>query len=120
MKDQLIFAALAPHSLLKHGVRLLAFITVAATLASAAVVRGRVVHQSQSPATGIAVTLYSPTSKRTVPVHTDANGAYYIPNVSAGNYSLEIWTSTGPGTKPIEYSIRVDEPYTDVAARVIP
>jgi len=119
MKNQRFFA-LVLHPLLRHGGRLLLFMTVAATLAGAAVVRGRLVHQNQAPATGIAVTVYNPISKRTVPVHTDANGAYYIPNVSAGNYSLEIWTTTGPGAKPIEYSIRVEEPYTDVATKVIP
>ena len=117
MKNRRIFAL--AHSLLRYGV-LLVFIAAAVTLAGAAVVRGRLVHQNQVPATGLLVTVYNPNSKRTVPVHTDANGAYYIPNVSAGNYCLEIWTATGPGAKPIEYSIRVDEPYTDVATKVIP
>jgi hypothetical protein len=110
---------LVPRAVALYGTLLLSLMTVGATRADAAVVRGRLIRQNQ-PASGIAVTLYSPNTKRTIPVRTDSSGSYYIPNVVPGDYTLEVWTSTGAGAQPTTFSIKVTEPYTDNPTRALP
>ncbi|MGH9546986.1 MAG: carboxypeptidase-like regulatory domain-containing protein [Terriglobales bacterium] len=108
-----------PRALALYGMLLFSLMILGASRADAAVVRGRLVHQGQA-ASGIAVTVYSPSAKRTVPVRTDSSGIYYIPNVAPGNYTLEVWTSTGGGAQPRTQAIKVNDPYTDVATIVLP
>jgi hypothetical protein len=98
---------------------------VMSAAASAATVRGRLERKlpngAQGPAAGVAVTVYSQTSKKRSPSRrTDAEGMYYI-TVPAGSYLLEVWPSTAPGAKPLRYQIpRVVEPSTDIQPIVLP
>lgn len=112
--------ALVPRALVLYGPLLLSLLAVGASRADAAVVRGRLVRQGQ-PASGIPVTVYSPSAKRTIPVRTDASGAYYIPNIAPGDYTLEIWISNGAGAQPAKtQSIKVTEPYLNVVTIALP
>lgn len=84
----------------------------------AATVRGRVDHigpggQRVSMA-GVAVTVSRSGMSRSAPAYTDASGMYYLQNVPAGTYDLEIWTSRDPRVPPTKFRIQVGEPYTDV------
>jgi hypothetical protein len=94
-------------------------IGVSAT-ANAATVRGRLVHAANQyvAAPGIAVTIYNQYVGRSSPAYTDINGMYYLYNVPAGSYYLELWIY--PGGNPIVYPITVGEPYTDIPQIPVP
>lgn len=82
----------------------------------AATVRGRVDHISanhqRTVMAGIAVTVFRAGSGRSAPIYTDRNGMYYLQNIPAGTYSLEIWVYGR--SQPLVYRIHVNEPYTDI------
>jgi hypothetical protein len=87
--------------------------------ATAATVRGRldrVVRGRRSPAIGIPITLSGGRGGRSSPVYSNQSGMYYLQNVPAGTYNLEIWTSRNPRARPTTYVIRVSEPLTDIPA----
>ena len=88
--------------------------------ANAATIRGRLVHavNQNVAAPGIAVTIYNQYVGRSSPAYTDINGMYYIYNVPAGSYYLELWIY--PGGNPIVYPITVGEPYTDIPQIPVP
>jgi len=79
----------------------------------AATVRGKVLN-GNVPAAGITVTVVNQKTGATVsPVQSATNGMYYIPNVSPGTYTLEVWRN--PNGKPVKYpNIVVTNPVTDV------
>ena len=78
--------------------------------AAAATVRGKL-QRGNAPASGVEVTLLNPQKVRTSPVYSGANGMYYIPNVKAGSYTLEVWSTP---RKPLTFSIQVREPESDI------
>lgn|SRR5262249_7488728 len=87
--------------------------------ANAATVRGRVdrvVKGRRSPAVGVPVTLSSGRVGRSSPAYSNQNGMYYLQNIPAGTYNLEIWTSRDPRGRPVTYVIKVSEPLTDIPA----
>jgi hypothetical protein len=91
--------------------------------AGAATVRGQLNHHNKAsiaPAGGICVTVVKTGGVRSARACTDAQGMYYLPNISPGDYQLEIWTSQSPGASPIRYPIRVAEPYTDIQPITVP
>ena len=94
------------------------FAVLATGSAHASTVRGRLVHANGSPAAGFAVTVYNPQTGRSSPAHTGPDGMYYLYNVRAGSYYLEVWISAGG--KPVLYQITVGEPYADVAQIGVP
>jgi Carboxypeptidase regulatory-like domain len=76
----------------------------AAIDARAVTVRGRVERQTsygQVAAGAVKVTLNSTASGRSSPAYTDPQGYYYIYNVPAGTYTLEVWSGPTPVTLPI-------------------
>jgi hypothetical protein len=87
-------------------------------LASASLLRGRLVYPNGAPAAGLAVTVYSQIIGRSAPSYTDGTGMYYL-NIPAGAYYLEIWISPDPRVPPRVYPIQVGEPYTDIPPIVI-
>jgi hypothetical protein len=87
-------------------------------LASASLLRGRLVYPNGAPAGGFAVTVYSQAMGRSAPVYTDATGMYYL-NVPAGPYYLEVWVSRDPRVQPRVYPIQIGEPYTDFPPIVV-
>jgi len=94
-----------------------------AIAAGAATVRGQLNRRngaSVAPAGGICVTVVKAGGVRSARACTDDRGMYYLPNVSPGDYQLEIWTSQKPGALPIRYPARVAEPYTDIPPITVP
>ncbi len=77
----------------------------------AATVRGRLL-RGKSVASGIAVTVKSPQNVRSSPARSGADGMYYIPNVKAGSYTLEVWGT--PNQVTASFPITVKETQTDV------
>jgi len=92
-------------------------LALAAALAHAASVRGLLVHQNGKPATGVAVTVSDHKSFRSAPAHVGADGMYYIFNIPAGQYYLEVWVN--PQT-PTVYQVTVSEPNTDMPKVTVP
>jgi len=88
--------------------------------AEAALIRGRLVRiapNGQSfPAAGIAVTVFNEQLGRTSPSTTDGAGMYYLNNIPAGGYNLEVWVSNPPRV----YSIQVGDPVTDIPPIAVP
>ena len=97
--------------------------TAGSTLLAGATVRGRVVREGahgQSPAAGVAVSVTAIDSKlgRSAPTFTGTDGMYYLYNVPAGTYRLEIRVSKDRVTT---YTIRVgNSGFTDIAPVVVP
>ncbi|HZR64091.1 MAG TPA: carboxypeptidase-like regulatory domain-containing protein [Terriglobales bacterium] len=107
------------HRLVIRALILCSFAVFAATASEAATVRGRLVHQANGvPAAGITVTIYNQYVGRSSPAYTDIYGMYYIYNVPAGTYYLELWIY--PGANPIVYPITIGEPYTDIPQILVP
>ena len=92
-------------------------------VSAASTVRGRIVRKGASgqyPAVGVTVSVNSNNAKvgRSAFVYTGSDGMYYLSNVPAGDYQLEIWVTR---QKPMTYNIRVrDQAFTDIAPIVIP
>jgi hypothetical protein len=85
--------------------------------AQGATVRGRLERRDGQgrlyPATYVSVTLNSAKTGRSSQAYTGADGMYYLYNVPAGDYQLEVWAT--PGKPPLTFNIRVlDRPYTDI------
>jgi len=92
--------------------------------AAAATIRGELVRRAANganyPAGGIAVTIYNQYRGRSTASFTAANGMYYIYNIPAGAYYLEIWTSRDPRVPPTVYPVQIREPYTDIPVLAVP
>ena len=88
-----------------------------ANLAAATTVRGRlflVLPSGQTlPAPGVAVTLRNPQAGRSTPAYSGSDGMYYL-NAPPGSYVLEVWNSADPRIQPLQMTIQVRNPYTDI------
>jgi hypothetical protein len=98
------------------------WVTIALLLAiagtcPAATVRGKVLRANKA-ASGIEVTVLNAQKVRTSPVYSGANGMYYIPNVKAGSYTLEVWAT--PKKPPLTFPIQVKEPESDINPVEVP
>lgn len=94
------------------------FLFATTVLADAATIRGRLIHQNGYPAGGLAVTVYNSSTGRSSPAYTGTDGMYYIYNVPAGPYYLEVWIY--PGRPPVVYQVQIGEPYTDLPQVGVP
>jgi hypothetical protein len=97
-------------------IALLSAVVCACQVASAATVRGKLL-RGKGVASGIAVTVLNPKKVRTTPAYSGANGMYYIPNVKAGSYTLEVWVKPN---KPLTFPIQVKEPESDINPIQVP
>ena len=100
------------------------FTLLAAAESAAGNVRGLLLRrgpQGAYPAEGIAVTVYVQQLGRSRPGFSGSDGMYYLYNVPAGQYFLEIWAH-GFSNPPIVFQIVVDDrlPFTDVAPVTVP
>jgi hypothetical protein len=98
------------------------WVTIALLLAiagtcPAATVRGKVLRANKA-ASGVEVTVLNAQKVRTSPVYSGANGMYYIPNVKAGSYTLEVWAT--PKKPPLTFPIQVKEPESDINPVEVP
>lgn len=99
---------------------LFCFLTEAS--AYAGTVRGMLVRQNSAgrkyAAPYIGVSLNNKQIGRSSLVYSGVDGMYYLHNVPAGNYYLEVWVA--PNHRLV-YTINVtDEPYTDITPILIP
>ncbi len=90
---------------------------LAAASAHAASVRGQVSHKNGKPATGISVTLSDHKSFRSPPAYVGNDGMYYLSNITAGEYYLEVWANP---KSPTVYQVKVSEPSTDMPRVTVP
>ena len=90
-------------------------------LSLAATIRGRLVcNGGQSPAIGIAVTVFNAQIGRSAPFFTGGDGMYYLNGIPAGQYTLEIWLYRQSPTPTNAYHINVFEPMTDIPPIFLP
>ncbi len=91
---------------------LLAYLVVGLGQAAAATVRGKLV-RGTAVVSGVQVTVLSAKKVRSAPAYSGSDGIYYIPNVPAGKYTLEIWAT--PNKPPLTVPIQVTaKPETNV------
>ena len=83
-----------------------------ALAANAATVRGKIVREDGSVARGAAVTLDHPQRGRSATAYVDAEGMFYLQNVPAGDYTMEVQTQNGKVTFRITV---LNQEYSDVA-----
>lgn len=103
------------------GLTLVVFMLSAFTFGGT--VRGRVDRKDGYgriyPAVYVRVTLNNSQRGRSAPAYTGTDGMFYLHNVPAGSYNLEIWPDPNQG--PLVYTINVsDQGITDIAPIVIP
>jgi len=82
-------------------------------------VRGQIVRMDgTTPLANISVDLLTGAGARSVPSITGANGMYYLYNIPAGDYHLEVWA----GGSPIVYPVRIASgtPLQDLPRVVVP
>jgi Carboxypeptidase regulatory-like domain len=82
-------------------------------------VRGQVVRMNGgAPVANISVDLLTATGARSVPSLTGANGMYYLYNIPAGDYHLEVWS----GGTPLVYPVRIvlGAPLQDLPRATVP
>jgi hypothetical protein len=93
----------------------IAFLLLAA-VAAQATVRGQIVRRDTGQAyPGVVVTLTAGDT-RSVPAFTDANGKFYLQNVPAGVYRMEVRSKRRTITLPVRVTAA---PYTDVPRLVV-
>ena len=100
------------------------FIGVMAAESFAGNVRGLLLRrgpQGEYPAAGIAVTVYAQHMGRSGAGYSGSDGMYYLYNVPAGTYYLEVWAH-GYGNQPIIFQISVNDrqQFTDIAPVTVP
>jgi hypothetical protein len=92
------------------------------TLAGSSIVRGklfRMTPQGQSyPASGLGVSVTNQKYGRSSMVYTGADGMFYLYNIPAGAFTLEVWTAKN---QALRFPIQVYErPYTDINPIKVP
>ena len=92
-------------------------LAVASMAAHAASVRGQLVNRSGQPVAGVTVTISDHKNYRSAPASAGKDGMYYLYNIPAGQYYLEVWVN--PKT-PQLYQVTVAEPSTDMPRVVVP
>ena len=102
----------------------LGYTLVAAANSFAGNVRGLLLRQGPQgtyPAGGIAVTVYTPQMGRSRPGYSGSDGMYYLYNIPAGTYYMEIW-AYGHGNRPLVFQILVSDQqqFTDIAPVTVP
>ncbi|MBI3048402.1 MAG: carboxypeptidase regulatory-like domain-containing protein [Acidobacteria bacterium] len=110
--------------LLQIAALVLCFTVLTAAESLAGNVRGLLLRrgpQGTYPAAGIAVTVYAQQLGRSRPGYSGSDGMYYLYNVPAGWYYLEIWAH-GFGNPPLVFQIFVNDqqPFTDVTPVTVP
>jgi hypothetical protein len=84
-------------------------------------VRGRLVRRTargEVPAQGIPVSV-NRGGRRSGYAYSGQDGMYYLYNIAAGSYSLEVWAY--PNRPPLVFTINVNaQGYTDISPIVVP
>lgn len=95
-----------------------------AALAAAGTVRGQLFRVAPNgaryPATGVPVTISSPSTGRSAPAYSGSDGMYYLFNIPPGGFNLEVWV-WGPSAQPLVFGMQVlNQPVTDIAPIQVP
>lgn len=90
---------------------------VASTPAHAASIRGQLLHKNGQPAGSVTVTISDHKNYRSAPARAGSDGMYYLYNIPAGQYYLEVWVN--PKT-PQVYQVTIAEPNTDMPRVTVP
>ena len=93
------------------------FVLLLAGLANAATVHGQLVYASNAPAPYVAVRLSAAGKAASEFAYSGANGKYYLRNVPAGAYQLEVWRG---GKMVVTVAVTVQEPDTELALTHVP
>jgi len=93
-------------------------------ISAASIVRGQLFRLGPEgqrfPASSIAVRLVNQNRGPSGFAYTGSDGMYYLYNIPADNYTLEVWLSQDPNRR-LKVNVRVDDrPYTDVAPMEVP
>jgi len=89
-----------------------------AGLMNAATVRGQLVYASNNAAAAyVAVRLSTPGKAASEFAYSGGDGKYYLRNIPAGAYQLEVWRG---GKVVITVAVTVQEPDTDLAVTRLP
>jgi hypothetical protein len=89
-----------------------------ATVSQGATVRGQLVFASNNaPAAYVAVRLNAPGKGPSEFAYSGSNGRFYLPNVPAGNYQLEVWRG---GKTVVTVQVTVQEPNTELTPVRVP
>jgi hypothetical protein len=94
------------------------FVLLLASVANAATVHGQLVYASNNaPAPYVAVRLNAPGKGASEFAYTGGDGKYYLRNVPAGTYQLEVWQ----GKKVVQtVAVTVQEPDSALAPVQVP
>jgi len=85
-----------------------------ASAANAATVHGQLVYASNNaPAPYVGVRLNAPSRGASEFAYSGSDGKYYIRNVPAGEYQLEVWCG---GKLVVAIAVTVQEPVAELAA----
>jgi hypothetical protein len=99
---------------------LAAFASATPVAVSAATVRGKVgcaaVRGAQGQATGKYVTVFNANIGRSKQAPVGGDGMFYLYNIPANSYVLEVWSKANPALPPQTFQLKVLEPYTNVPA----
>ncbi|HXC44773.1 MAG TPA: carboxypeptidase-like regulatory domain-containing protein [Candidatus Dormibacteraeota bacterium] len=96
----------------------LAFLLLLASVAHAATVRGQLVFaSSNAPAPYVAVRLNSQSKGPSEFAYSGNDGKYYLRNVPAGAYQLEVWRG---GKVVLTLAVTVQEPLVEVPPARLP
>jgi hypothetical protein len=97
---------------------LVAVLSASSATGSAATVRGKigcaVANGQQGAATGKYVTVFNASIGRSKQAAVGANGMFYLYNIPANSYVLEVWSRSNPSLPPQTFQLKVLEPYTNV------
>ena len=101
----------------RNGWTAIAFFWAVVGVGQAATVRGKLL-RGNGVASGVKVTVLNAQKVSSQPAYSGSDGMYYIPNVKAGSYTLEVWAT--PKKAPLTIHIQVKEPETDVNPMKLP
>jgi len=101
----------------RSAVVLLAFFFIGIQSASAATVRGLLLHQNDARAAGFAVRVTNSNLGPSGFAYSGNDGFYYLKQIPAGDYVLEVFISN---ENVLRYPIRVREPLTDFPLIKVP
>ena len=109
-----------PMRMLTRCCLVLAVVSASSVGVSAATVRGKVgcmtAGGKQGAVTGKYVTVFNASIGRSKQAAVGTNGMFYLYNIPANNYVLEVWSRSNPSLPPQTFQLKVLEPYTNVPA----
>ena len=91
---------------------LIACLVLCAAAANAATIRGKVTYPNGAPCAGAAAKAASPKGETTI-AYSDREGMYYIHDVPAGHYTVNV--TKGKTTKSVPVTV-TNAPYADAKA----